>query len=143
MLTLVSLASFSPATDYQRIANLDHENEVKPPSHVSPTVGAAIAKARQEKKDANGKSMTQKDLATKINEKPQVVSVACPLWLIHVSLSARIPLIRLFTFVDLFCIPFSESLRLATMKQAELCPTLLFWQKWNELLVSSSEVTPS
>ena len=107
----MSLASFSPATDYQRIANLDHENEVKPPSHVSPTVGAAIAKARQEKKDANGKSMTQKDLATKINEKPQVVSVACPLWLIHVSLSARIPLIRLFTFVDLFCIPFSESLR--------------------------------
>jgi ribosome-binding protein aMBF1 (putative translation factor) len=29
---------------------------------------------RQDKKDANGKSMSQKDLATKINEKPQVIA---------------------------------------------------------------------
>lgn len=50
------------------------ENEVKPPSTVSPSVGAAIAKGRQDKKDAEGKSMSQKDLATKINEKPSVVS---------------------------------------------------------------------
>ena len=53
------------------------ENEVKPPSTVSPSVGAAIAKGRQDKKDDQGKSMSQKDLATKINEKPSVVSVAC------------------------------------------------------------------
>lgn len=64
----------SAATDYQRIAKLDMENEVKPPSTVSPSVGAAIAKGRQDKKDAEGKSMSQKDLATKINEKPSVVS---------------------------------------------------------------------
>lgn len=63
------------ATDYQRIAKLDMENEVKPPSTVSPSVGAAIAKGRQDKKDAEGKSMSQKDLATKINEKPSVVSL--------------------------------------------------------------------
>jgi putative transcription factor len=50
------------------------ENEVKPPSTVSASVGAAIAKGRQDKKDAEGKSMSQKDLATKINEKPSVVS---------------------------------------------------------------------
>ncbi|KAG7528495.1 hypothetical protein FFLO_06118 [Filobasidium floriforme] len=61
-------------TDYQRIAKLDMENEVKPPSTVSPSVGAAIAKGRQDKKDAEGKSMSQKDLATKINEKPSVIA---------------------------------------------------------------------
>jgi hypothetical protein len=66
------------ATDYQRIAKLDMENEVKPPSTVSPSVGAAIAKGRQDKKDAEGKSMSQKDLATKINEKPSVVSRESP-----------------------------------------------------------------
>jgi ribosome-binding protein aMBF1 (putative translation factor) len=54
------------------------ENEVKPPSTVSPSVGAAIAKGRQDKKDAEGKSMSQKDLATKINEKPSVVSRESP-----------------------------------------------------------------
>jgi putative transcription factor len=64
------------ATDYQRIANLDLNNEVKPPATVSPSVGAAIAKGRMDKKDDQGKSMSQKDLATKINEKPSVVRLS-------------------------------------------------------------------
>ncbi|KIS66693.1 putative multiprotein bridging factor mediates GCN4-dependent transcriptional activation [Mycosarcoma maydis] len=54
-------------TDHQRIAKLDRENEVAPPPKVAPTVGKTIAQKRQEK------ALTQKDLATKINEKPQVV----------------------------------------------------------------------
>ncbi|KAI6043029.1 multi protein bridging factor 1-domain-containing protein [Pisolithus marmoratus] len=53
--------------DHQRIAKLDRENEVAPPSKVNPTVGKAIQTARMEK------SMTQKDLAQKTNEKPSVI----------------------------------------------------------------------
>ncbi|KAJ9108642.1 hypothetical protein QFC20_003341 [Naganishia adeliensis] len=66
-------AAHGPA-DYQAKAKLDRENEVKPPATVDKSVGQAISQARQDKKDANGKSMSQKDLATKINEKPQVVA---------------------------------------------------------------------
>lgn len=32
-----------------------------------------MSKARMAQKDAEGKSMTQKDLATKVNEKPSVI----------------------------------------------------------------------
>ncbi|KAI6110067.1 hypothetical protein F5141DRAFT_1118456 [Pisolithus sp. B1] len=53
--------------DHQRIAKLDRENEVAPPPKVNPTVGKAIQTARMEK------SMTQKDLAQKTNEKPSVI----------------------------------------------------------------------
>ncbi|PWY97002.1 putative MBF1-multi protein bridging factor mediates GCN4-dependent transcriptional activation [Testicularia cyperi] len=54
-------------TDHQRIAKLDRDNEVAPPPKVPPTVGKTIGQARQDK------GLTQKELATKINEKPQVV----------------------------------------------------------------------
>ncbi|KAK0544034.1 multiprotein-bridging factor 1 [Tilletia horrida] len=54
--------------DHQRIAKLDRENEVAPPPKVAPSVGRAIQQARQDKE------MTQKDLGTKINEKPQVIA---------------------------------------------------------------------
>ncbi|WFD33868.1 multiprotein-bridging factor 1 [Malassezia cuniculi] len=55
-------------TDHQHIAKLDRENEVLPPPRVPPTVGKLISQARQ------AKNMTQKDLSTRINEKPNVVS---------------------------------------------------------------------
>ncbi|WFC98637.1 multiprotein-bridging factor 1 [Malassezia yamatoensis] len=55
-------------TDHQRIAKLDRENEVAPPPRVAPTVGKAIGQARQEK------GLTQKELGTKINEKPNVIA---------------------------------------------------------------------
>ncbi|KAL1936773.1 hypothetical protein VTP01DRAFT_907 [Rhizomucor pusillus] len=55
-------------TDHRRIAKLDRENDVPPPPKVDQSVGRAIQKARQEK------GITQKDLAQKINEKPQVVN---------------------------------------------------------------------
>ncbi|KAI9268230.1 multi protein bridging factor 1-domain-containing protein [Phascolomyces articulosus] len=54
--------------DHQRIAKLDRDNDVAPPPKVDVSVGRALQKARQEK------GITQKDLAQKINEKPQVVN---------------------------------------------------------------------
>lgn len=54
--------------DHAHLAKLDRENEVAPPPKVAPTVGKAIGQARQ------AKGMTQKDLGTKINEKPQVIA---------------------------------------------------------------------
>ncbi|PAV23744.1 ylMBF1 [Pyrrhoderma noxium] len=53
--------------DHQRIAKLDRENEVAPPSKVLPSVGKAIGTARGELK------LSQKDLAQKVNEKPSVI----------------------------------------------------------------------
>ena len=37
-------------------------------------VGKALAQARMDKKNAEGKSMTQKELATAVNAKPQEVN---------------------------------------------------------------------
>ncbi|KAK7043764.1 multiprotein-bridging factor 1 [Paramarasmius palmivorus] len=55
------------STDHQRIAKLDRENEVAPPSKVAPSVGRAIQTARMDLK------LAQKDLAQKVNEKPSVI----------------------------------------------------------------------
>ncbi|KAE9407094.1 MBF1-domain-containing protein [Gymnopus androsaceus JB14] len=54
-------------TDHQKIAKLDRENEVAPPTKVPPSVGRAMQTARAELK------LTQKDVAQKINEKPSVL----------------------------------------------------------------------
>ncbi|EPQ27979.1 uncharacterized protein PFL1_04306 [Pseudozyma flocculosa PF-1] len=54
--------------DHQRIAKLDRENEVAPPPKVAPSVGKAIQQGRQ------ALNLTQKDLGTKIMEKPQVIA---------------------------------------------------------------------
>ncbi|EGG08715.1 uncharacterized protein MELLADRAFT_104798 [Melampsora larici-populina 98AG31] len=54
--------------DHQRIAKLDRVNEVAPPPKVSPSVGKAMSQARI------ALQMTQKDLATKTNEKPSVIN---------------------------------------------------------------------
>ncbi|KAF9532434.1 multi protein bridging factor 1-domain-containing protein [Crepidotus variabilis] len=54
-------------TDHQRIAKLDRENEVAPPSKVLPSVGRAMQTARLELK------FSQKDVAQKVNEKPSVI----------------------------------------------------------------------
>ncbi|KAI0273839.1 MBF1-domain-containing protein [Gloeopeniophorella convolvens] len=55
------------STDHQRIAKLDRENEVAPPSKVAPSVGRAMQTARMDLK------LSQKDVAQKINEKPSVL----------------------------------------------------------------------
>lgn len=53
--------------DHARLAKLDRDNEVTAPPKVAPSVGKTIGQARQ------AKGMNQKDLGTKINEKPQVI----------------------------------------------------------------------
>ncbi|ODV96848.1 hypothetical protein PACTADRAFT_48656 [Pachysolen tannophilus NRRL Y-2460] len=52
----------------QKLAKIDRENEVAPPKKIDASVGKAISKARLDKK------MTQKDLATKVNEKQNVIN---------------------------------------------------------------------
>lgn len=52
----------------QRLAKLDDIDDVVQNKKVDLNVGKAISQARQEKK------LTQKDLATKINEKPQIIN---------------------------------------------------------------------
>lgn len=52
----------------QRLAKLDDIDDVVQNKKLDLNVGKAIGKARQEKK------LTQKDLATKVNEKPQIIN---------------------------------------------------------------------
>lgn len=52
----------------QRLTKLDNTDDIVAVKKVDVSVGKAISQARQEKK------FTQKDLATKINEKPQVIN---------------------------------------------------------------------
>ncbi|KAJ1660551.1 multiprotein-bridging factor 1 [Dispira simplex] len=52
---------------YQQLAKIDYANDVVAPPKVKADTAQAIRKARAEK------SLTQKELATKINEKPNVV----------------------------------------------------------------------
>lgn len=56
------------SSEGQRLTKIDRENEVAPPPKVDMSVGKAMQKARQEK------NLTQKDLATRVNEKPQVIN---------------------------------------------------------------------
>jgi len=53
--------------DGQRLAKIDREDNVAPPPKVSLSVGRAIQQGRQQK------GLSQKQLATNMNEKPQVV----------------------------------------------------------------------
>ncbi|CAE6415164.1 Multiprotein-bridging factor 1 OS=Saccharomyces cerevisiae (strain ATCC 204508 / S288c) GN=MBF1 PE=1 SV=2 [Rhizoctonia solani AG-1 IB] len=53
--------------DHQRIAKLDRENDVAPPSKIAPSVGKAMQTARMDLK------LSQKDVAAKINEKQSVL----------------------------------------------------------------------
>lgn len=52
----------------QRLAKLDDTNDIVAVKKLDVSVGKAISQARQEKK------LTQKELATKVNEKPQVIN---------------------------------------------------------------------
>ncbi|KAA8905978.1 multi protein bridging factor 1-domain-containing protein [Sphaerosporella brunnea] len=58
------------STDGQRLTKVDRENDVAPPKKVDQNVGKAMSKARLAKEPP----MTQKDLATKVNEKPSVIN---------------------------------------------------------------------
>ena len=52
----------------QRLTKVDRETDIVKPKKIDLNVGKAIQKGRQ------AKNLTQKDLATKINEKPTVVN---------------------------------------------------------------------
>lgn len=52
------------------MTKVDRENEVAPPKKIDADVGKAMSKARQDKVP----KMTQKDLATKVNEKSSVIN---------------------------------------------------------------------
>ena len=75
-------------TDHQKIAKLDRENEVAPPSKISPSVGKvrpshyrALPRSRTYLLPSNQamqtarmeKNLSQKDVAQKINEKQSVL----------------------------------------------------------------------
>jgi hypothetical protein len=63
-------------------------------------VGKALAQARAAKMKPDGKSMTQKDLATAVNAKPQDVSIRSPIPL-SLSPAVYIPC-RVYPMVSLF-----------------------------------------
>lgn len=52
----------------QRLTRIDRSDEIIVPKKIEASVGKAIQKGRQDKK------LSQKDLATKINEKPTIVN---------------------------------------------------------------------
>lgn len=58
----------SAGTEGQKLAKVDRDNEVAPPAKIDMSVGRAIQKGRQDK------GLTQKDLASKVNEKPNVIN---------------------------------------------------------------------
>ncbi|KAJ1997752.1 multiprotein-bridging factor 1, partial [Coemansia thaxteri] len=54
-------------TDHRRIAQLDRSDDVKPPDTINLSVSQAMMKARKEK------NLTQKELATRVNEKESTI----------------------------------------------------------------------
>ncbi|WWC58304.1 multiprotein-bridging factor 1 [Kwoniella dejecticola CBS 10117] len=60
--------------DHQRIAKLDRDDAPKPPEKIGQDVGKAVATARMAIKNADGKSMTQKELATAVNAQPSAIT---------------------------------------------------------------------
>jgi putative transcription factor len=55
-------------------AKVDRTDDIVKPKTIGTAVGDAIKKARGEAKNDKGNAMTQKDLATKINQTPAVVA---------------------------------------------------------------------
>jgi hypothetical protein len=59
---------------YQQVAKIDYTDDIIKPKTVGTQVGDAIKKARSDAKNDKGQAMTQKDLAQKINQTPQIVA---------------------------------------------------------------------
>ncbi|KXN70031.1 endothelial differentiation-related factor 1 [Conidiobolus coronatus NRRL 28638] len=64
----LSIGSNKSTPNYQQLYKIDQSNEAVAPPTVSLSVGQAIMKARQ------AQGLSQKDLAQKINEKPNIIN---------------------------------------------------------------------
>jgi len=62
------------ATEGQHLTKVDRSDDIVKPKTVGADVGNAIKAARAALKNDKGAPMTQKDLATKINQTPTVVA---------------------------------------------------------------------
>lgn len=57
------------------MTKVDRSDDIVKPKTIGREVGDAIAKARSEKKNANGNSMTQKELAAKCSSTPAIIAL--------------------------------------------------------------------
>jgi putative transcription factor len=62
------------APEGQHLTKVDRSDEIVKPKTVGSAVGEALKKARTAAKNDKGTAMTQKDLATKINQTPAIVA---------------------------------------------------------------------
>ncbi|KIW00150.1 uncharacterized protein PV09_08326 [Verruconis gallopava] len=67
-------ANQNKGVEGQHLTKVDRSDDIIKPKTVGTEVGNAIKKARAEAKNDKGQPMTQKDLATKINQTPTVVA---------------------------------------------------------------------
>ncbi|KAF2399421.1 multi protein-bridging factor 1, partial [Trichodelitschia bisporula] len=61
-------------TEGQHLTKVDRADDIVKPKTIGVQVGDAIKKARSEAKNDKGQPMTQRDLATKINQTPTIVA---------------------------------------------------------------------
>ncbi|KAF2743778.1 multi protein-bridging factor 1, partial [Sporormia fimetaria CBS 119925] len=69
-----STANSGGSGEGQRLTKVDRSDDIVKPKTVGKKVGDAIAKARSEAKNDKGTTMTQKDLATKVNSTPTIIA---------------------------------------------------------------------
>ena len=71
---LIRLLQSGPSVEGQHLTKVDRSDEIVKPKTVGTKVGDAIKTARANSKNAQGGTMTQKELATKCNTTPTIVA---------------------------------------------------------------------